>query len=59
MIKYIIVDDETASHDIIKDYANNLSYLSFQKSTKTNPKKEVLVRCSACVGKIKVYKTDF
>ena len=32
MIKYIIVDDETASHDIIKDYANNLSYLSFQKS---------------------------
>lgn len=32
MIKYIIVDDETASHDNIKDYANNLSYLSFQKS---------------------------
>ena len=32
MIKYIIVDDETASHDIIKDYANNLSYLSFKKS---------------------------
>lgn len=31
-MKYIIVDDETASHDIIKDYANNLSYLSFQKS---------------------------
>lgn len=32
MIKYIIVDDETASHDIIKDYASHLSYLSFQKS---------------------------
>ena len=32
MIKYIIVDDETASHDNIKDYANNLTYLSFQKS---------------------------
>ncbi len=32
MIKYIIVDDETASHDNIKDYASNLSYLSFQKS---------------------------
>ncbi len=32
MITYIIVDDETASHDIIKDYSNNLPYLSFQKS---------------------------
>ncbi len=32
MIKYIIVDDETASHDIIKDFASNLSYLSHQKS---------------------------
>jgi len=32
MIKYIIVDDETASHDVIKDYANNLSFLSFQQS---------------------------
>ncbi|MFL0352623.1 LytR/AlgR family response regulator transcription factor [Xanthomarina sp. GH4-25] len=32
MIKYIIVDDETASHDNIKDYASNLSYLSYQKS---------------------------
>ena len=32
MIKYIIVDDETASHDNIKDYASNLSYLSHQKS---------------------------
>lgn len=32
MIKYIIVDDESASHDIIKDYASNLSYLSYQKS---------------------------
>ena len=32
MIKYIIVDDETASHVNIKDYASNLSYLSFQKS---------------------------
>lgn len=32
MIKYIIVDDETASHDNIKDYASNLTYLSFQKS---------------------------
>ena len=32
MITYIIVDDETASHDIIKDYSNNVPYLSFQKS---------------------------
>jgi DNA-binding LytR/AlgR family response regulator len=32
MIKYIIIDDETASHDNIKDYASNLSYLYFQKS---------------------------
>ena len=32
MIKYIIVDDETASHHIIKDYASNISYLSHQKS---------------------------
>lgn len=32
MIRYIIVDDETASHDVIKDYADNLSFLSFQKS---------------------------
>jgi DNA-binding LytR/AlgR family response regulator len=32
MITYIIVDDETASHDIIKDYASNLSHLSHQKS---------------------------
>lgn len=32
MIKYIIVDDETASHDVIKDYADNLSSLSHQKS---------------------------
>lgn len=32
MIKYIIVDDETASHDNIKDYASNLNHLSFQKS---------------------------
>lgn len=32
MIKYIIVDDETASHEVIKDYAGNLSFLSFQKS---------------------------
>lgn len=32
MITYIIVDDETASHDIIKDYASNLTYLSHQKS---------------------------
>ena len=32
MIKYIIVDDETASHDVIKDYADNLSFLSHQKS---------------------------
>lgn len=32
MITYIIVDDETASHDVIKDYANNLSFLSHQKS---------------------------
>lgn len=32
MITYIIVDDETASHDIIKDYSNNVPFLSFQKS---------------------------
>ncbi len=32
MIKYIIVDDETASHNIIKDYTSNISYLSHQKS---------------------------
>lgn len=32
MIKYIIVDDETASHHIIKEYASNISYLSHQKS---------------------------
>ena len=32
MIKYIIVDDETASHDVIKDYSSNLSFLSHQKS---------------------------
>lgn len=32
MIKYIIVDDENSSHDIIKDYGNNLPYLSHQKS---------------------------
>ncbi|GGG32370.1 DNA-binding response regulator [Dokdonia pacifica] len=32
MIKYIIVDDETASHDIIKEYAASVSYLSFQTS---------------------------
>lgn len=32
MIKYIIVDDETASHHIIKEYASNISYLSYEKS---------------------------
>lgn len=32
MITYITVDDETASHTIIKDYASNISYLSHQKS---------------------------
>ncbi|WP_299684386.1 LytTR family DNA-binding domain-containing protein [uncultured Dokdonia sp.] len=32
MITYIIVDDETASHDIIKEYAASVSYLSFQTS---------------------------
>ncbi len=32
MIKYIIVDDETASHDVIKDYAKSLSFLSHKKS---------------------------
>ncbi len=32
MIKYIIVDDETASHQIIKEYASNISYLSYEKS---------------------------
>ena len=31
MIKYIIVDDETASHDILEDYGNNIPYLSLQK----------------------------
>lgn len=28
----MIIDDETASHNIIKDYASNISYLSHQKS---------------------------
>lgn len=32
MIRYIIVDDETASHEIIKDYASNLPELSFKTS---------------------------
>jgi len=32
MIKYIIVDDETASHNIIKDYASNIPNLSHQES---------------------------
>jgi len=32
MIKYIIVDDETASHNIIKDYAGNIPNLSYQES---------------------------
>jgi DNA-binding LytR/AlgR family response regulator len=32
MIKYIIVDDETASHNIIKDYASNIPNLSYQES---------------------------
>ncbi|WP_074406253.1 MULTISPECIES: LytR/AlgR family response regulator transcription factor [Aquimarina] len=31
MITYIIIDDETASHDIIEDYSGNLPYLSLQK----------------------------
>ncbi|WP_025663844.1 LytR/AlgR family response regulator transcription factor [Aquimarina megaterium] len=31
MITYIIIDDETASHDIIEDYSSNLPYLSLQK----------------------------
>lgn len=31
-MKYIIVDDETAAHDNIRDYASNVPYLSFQKS---------------------------
>ncbi len=31
MITYIIIDDETASHDIIEDYSNNLPNLSLQK----------------------------
>lgn len=28
----MIIDDETASHDIIKDYSSNLSYMAYQKS---------------------------
>jgi DNA-binding LytR/AlgR family response regulator len=32
MITYIIVDDETASHDIIEDYGNNLTYLTLKKN---------------------------
>lgn len=31
MIKYIIVDDETASHDILEDYGSDIPYLSLQK----------------------------
>ena len=31
-MKYIIVDDETAAHDNIREYANNVPYLSFQQS---------------------------
>lgn len=31
-VPLIIVDDETAAHDIIKDYASNLPFLSYQKS---------------------------
>ena len=31
MIKYIIVDDETAAHTILEDYASNLTDLSLQK----------------------------
>lgn len=30
MISYLIVDDETASHDIIADYAGNLPYLELK-----------------------------
>lgn len=32
MITYIIVDDETASHEIIEDYGSNLAYLSLKKN---------------------------
>lgn len=32
MISYIIVDDETASHDIIEDYGTNLTYLTLKKN---------------------------
>lgn len=32
MITYIIIDDETASHDIIEDYGNNLTYLTLKKN---------------------------
>ena len=32
MIKYITIDDEMASHKIIKEYASNLPYLSHQAS---------------------------
>lgn len=32
MITYITIDDEMASHAIIKDYASNISYLSHKKN---------------------------
>jgi DNA-binding LytR/AlgR family response regulator len=32
MIKYIIIDDETAAHDIIENYGNNLPYLTLKKN---------------------------
>ncbi len=35
MIKYLIVDDENAAHDIIEDYAKNLSNLSLKKNCYT------------------------
>lgn len=31
MIDYIIIDDETASHDIIEDYGNNIPFLSLKR----------------------------
>ena len=30
MINYVVIDDETASHDIIADYASNLPYLELK-----------------------------
>lgn len=32
MIKYIIVDDESAAHRVLKDYASGLSFMSLEKN---------------------------